>query len=99
MSVRGTMLLYAGVSDGNMYCGDSSGTGFVICVFATIHKGFKENHAHLLLYARVLRKMQGFATIHNGFYFFGFAAIRNGFKDLFRICCYKHGFSDGSLMN
>ncbi len=30
---------------------------FSLCVFATIHKGSKENHAHLLLYTRVLRNI------------------------------------------
>ena len=30
---------------------------FCLCVFATIHKGFKENQADLLLYTKVLRKI------------------------------------------
>ena len=48
------VLLSAGGPNGNKR---DSGLGCTFCVFVTIHKGFKENHAQMLLHTRVLRKI------------------------------------------
>ena len=93
VSVRGTMILYAGGNISRVVLLLLLRPGLQSGVFATIHKGFKEilciwcytqgfygNFKDLLLYTRVLRK------------FFAFDAIRKGFKEIWRICYYTQGF-------
>ena len=48
--MRGTCLLNAGEENAQMSCGGGSGSGLLFFIFATIHKGFKEIRAHLLLH-------------------------------------------------